>query len=213
MDYLALCQKLRQRVGASGTGPTSVASQTGEMGRLVAWVAEAWLEIQNRNPDWRFLLSQDASLVCTPGSDSVGLPADYKRQFQLRLMVDGSPQQMTYLDYTDFRLVYGGTVFGSQRPTVWTTHQNNIMFNALCDDAYPLVLDYYTKPVELVDGSDTPAIDEEFHMLIVYKAMEYYGFFENAPEVIQEGKFAFRKLLNDAHRQLLPVVEVAGPLA
>lgn len=55
MNFLQLCNRLRLECGVSGADLTSVASQTGEPGRLVAWVNSAWLDIQNTRTDWQWM--------------------------------------------------------------------------------------------------------------------------------------------------------------
>ena len=55
MNFLSLCQRLRQECGVDGTGPVSVTGQTGEQKRLVDWIVQAWVEIQEERPDWLFL--------------------------------------------------------------------------------------------------------------------------------------------------------------
>lgn len=212
MNYLELCKRMRQEAGISGTGPANITSATGEMGRIVDWVEQAWTEIQGLRPDWRFLLTQ-ASLTANIGSNEVGLPADYRKQVQLYLTDNSVKHKLTYLDYNDFLMVYGGTVFQSQKPTVWTVNGNSIKFNALSDAAYPLTLDYYTQPVVLSDAADVPAIDTHLHMIIVFRALQYYAAYENAPEVMGQAKTEYRRLLMLLEDTSLPIVEVGAPLA
>lgn len=52
--FLQLAQKLRQETTDSGTGPSTVTGQTGELARFVSWIADAWQEIQSEREDWLF---------------------------------------------------------------------------------------------------------------------------------------------------------------
>jgi len=58
MTFLQLCQRARQEAGITGAGPTSVLNQTGQLGKLVGWVDQAWPAIQLMRPDWLFMNSE-----------------------------------------------------------------------------------------------------------------------------------------------------------
>lgn len=44
--YLELCQAFREDIGIAGTGPATVVGQTGILGRIVRWIADADITIQ-----------------------------------------------------------------------------------------------------------------------------------------------------------------------
>ena len=50
-------------------------------------------------------------------------------------------------------------------------------------------------------------------MLIVYKAMLTYGYFEAAPEMIQQAKLGYRTLMRALQNDQLPELSLVGPLA
>ena len=55
MTFLELCQRMRQECGISGTGPSTVVSQTGNLKRIVDWVNTAWIDIQTTHQDWDWM--------------------------------------------------------------------------------------------------------------------------------------------------------------
>jgi hypothetical protein len=55
VNFLQLVQRLRTETKASGSSITSVVNQTGEYGRLVDWVNDAWLDIQSEHTDWEWM--------------------------------------------------------------------------------------------------------------------------------------------------------------
>ena len=55
MTFLELCQTVRQEVGVSGTGPSTVLSQEGQLKVIVDFVAASDFEIQVLWEDWDFL--------------------------------------------------------------------------------------------------------------------------------------------------------------
>jgi len=73
--------------------------------------------------------------------------------------------------------------------------------------------EYQRSPTGLVADSDTPDLPEHLHMIIVYKAMQYYGMFESASEVIARGEGMFRSLSSQLDREQLPSITLGQPLA
>ena len=55
MTFLQLVQRTRQECGIAGDGPTTVVGQTKSMKRLVDWVSQSYVEIQEECPDFDFL--------------------------------------------------------------------------------------------------------------------------------------------------------------
>jgi hypothetical protein len=55
LNFLQLAQKLRQEAGIAGTGPSTTAGQVGELGRVVDWINQAYIDIQEKHDDWNFL--------------------------------------------------------------------------------------------------------------------------------------------------------------
>ena len=61
MTFLELCQTVRSEVGISGTGPTTVIGQEGQLLSIVNFTAEADFLIQGLWLDWNFLWAQFAT--------------------------------------------------------------------------------------------------------------------------------------------------------
>ena len=81
------------------------------------------------------------------------------------------------------------------------------------DVAYTLYYDYQTEPVELEDNIDVPACPKKFHMVIVYEAMQKYGRYEIAPEILSEAKTDGDRLMFRLKLDQLPPITFGGPLA
>ncbi|RME56466.1 hypothetical protein D6779_10580, partial [Candidatus Parcubacteria bacterium] len=120
MNYLQLCQRLREKVGASGEGPLSVAGQRGEYARIVNWIDEAWIEVQRLHNTWAWM-HKEASGSLVPGlmaytAASFGI-SDFGRWDinDIRLYdVDVSDEKyLLHKDYDQFKAVYG---VGKQTP-------------------------------------------------------------------------------------------------
>ena len=55
MNFLDLVARTKQECGISGPAPTTLVGASRELLRLVNWVSQSWVEIQQSHPDWEFL--------------------------------------------------------------------------------------------------------------------------------------------------------------
>lgn len=208
MNFLQLCQRLRQECGGSGDGPTTTVNQAGESKQFIDWVNQAYLEIQEERRDWQWLWNE-AQLQVTQGINTYSLASAYVVKGSM--VLDGRLlDRITYEDYRE------QTRNGLQttRPTQWALRPDgSFVLNTLPDANGVLKYEYYRTPTLLSGNEDAPRLPERYHMMIVYKAMTYYGFYENAPEVLQQGTQFYQTMANVMSRDQLPEVTVSGALA
>lgn len=226
MNFLQLAQRLRQEAGASGSGPIAVTGQSGESQRLVDWINTAWLEIQGLHDQWGFM--RQSFQFSTPAGTDKTTPVQagisdfrYWHTNTLRCwrtsIGTADEQWMIEWDYQVFRDTYrfnqNRTFQG--RPMVFAVEPSSkaIMYGPLPDDEYTVVGEYQSVPAPFSIATDEPSIPSHMHMIIVYKALEYYGMFESAPEVVQRAQKQYAILLAQLEREQLPVVYLGNPLA
>lgn len=209
MTFLQLAQALRQECGVSGTGPTTCQNQTGEMRRLVDWVAQSYLELQERHEDWSWLLA-DFSFQTTAqkqtytpaeaGVTDLGVwdRASFRAYTTANNFAD--EQLIIPVEYAVFRnqYQYGNMRFTYARPMSFAIEPGtkNLLLGPTPDATGWTVLGkYYRAPMTLVNDTDVPSLPPRFHMLIVYAAMIKYGFFESAGEVLARGQSEYNRML------------------
>ncbi len=209
MNYLQLVNRARRECSASGPDLATLGGVISQQNqRCKDWVTTAWNDIQTSRRDWDFM-QRPFSFVTVPGQQSykaslapASIPdfANWRRDTlrAYRTSVGfGDEQVLPFVGWMHFRDLYQ---FGSnrtlqQRPTIFTVdYAKNLLLGATPDDAYTINGTYFASPDALVGDTDTPALDEEFHMYIVYKAMESYGYYEGAPEVLQRGQVEGHKM-------------------
>jgi hypothetical protein len=124
-------------------------------------------------------------------------------------------QWLVEWEYQVFRNTYRFNVQVNGRPVVFAIMPNDkkVMLGQIPDDIYQISGEYQILPVSLAANTDTPAAPTHLHMAIVYKAMEYYGLYEAAPEVLQRGATQFSRLRNQLEREQLPELYLGNPLA
>ena len=123
---------------------------------------------------------------------------------------------MSYLDYEWWRDGYqvGAMRTTQSQPMVVTiTPAKAIGLGPTPAAGYTVTGDYYRVPTELAADLDVPALPVRFHMLIIYRAMMFYGASEAAAEVYQEGKAEYEKLLRRLNLNQMPEMIGADALA
>jgi hypothetical protein len=229
MNFLQLVNQLRYECGVSGPALTTVAGQLAgsENARMVAWIQQAWNDIQTSKEDWLFLREPfqfntvTQQQIYTPAQAGITASTfgNWKRD-SFRCSSVGAnyadEQLLNYMDWTTFRnlYIYANMRNTYARPVVVTIDPHkNLGFGAIPDIPYVIVGEYYTQPLQLTLDADEPAIPSRFHMIIVYRAMMYYAGYEAAPEVMSRGEFEYKRLYSRLDIDQLPTTVSGPPLA
>lgn len=210
MTFLELCQRLRQEVGAAGNGPANVSGQSGEYARLIGWIRTAWEEIQLERDDWAFNWAE-GSVDVDAAFREFSPPSDFAswNNKTLRLTSDG----LRELPWPVFRERYREDS-GRTRPSIITiTPRGDFKLDTTPNDNEQITFEYWRTPQALEINEDEPRLPARYRMVIVYRAMQHYAFYENAQEVMTAGREAERRLMRDIMRTQLPTITLGGPLA
>lgn len=70
MTFLELCQRLRAECQDLGSGPETVADQTGRMLRYVEAIRESWIKLQLSRNDWEWLSTDPMTPLQTLAADN-----------------------------------------------------------------------------------------------------------------------------------------------
>jgi hypothetical protein len=226
MNFLELCQRLRRKTRSSGNGPTTVVgSQIEDYARLIAFINEAWVDLQTMRQDWLWMRS--STTFTTTASQAVytiaqiGLTdfGNWKiNSFRNYDTTAGTVSEITMetIPYDDWRNTYylGATRFTQTRPVQCAIAPDlSVALGPVPADGYTVSAEYCKVPYELAVDADIPQLPIQYHMIIVYRAMMYYGASEGAPEIYQEGEVEYRKMLNRLSMQQLTDSNLAGALA
>lgn len=215
MNFLELCQRVRQECGGQGLGPTAVTGQTGSNKRYVDWTATAWMTIQNMRSNWRFLWREFEFNTTAAFGDYNPDAADvawWSNFASAYLTADGVSDTLPlrFREYEEWRHLYerGYPSLVNDRPQEFTILPNNYLrLTPKPDDIYTIVGDRQLRPQIMVANDDVPAIDLRHHEIIVWRAMMHYGGFEDAPEVNRRGKLEFDTAMIAFKRDYLPMIE------
>ena len=233
MNYLALCQRLRQETNYANAGPTAVTGQNGDHARAASWIAQRYVELQNRH-DWRWLrkpftfntVSGTASYASGSVTDTeTANPITRFKSWEVKDRLNparyylasagqGTETYLTFISWANYRALYQ---LGN-RPSGAPAHisvgpDDKIYIGPTPNAVYTVTGEYNRSPQVLAANTDTPEMPEQYHMLIVYHAMEDYAFFEAADEVLSKATRAGRRMLRQLEGTQAPRMRMAGPLA
>ena len=202
---MQLCQALRLEATDSGTGPSTVVSQTGELGRFCTWIASAWTELQQEREDWKWMRK---SFTCPTVSgtsayaysatglvDTVSLTAvsrfgswsKKRRDWKAYLTSGGVSGEyfLNLLDWESFKYLYRkGTQTSAQPVHVSIDPTMKFCLGPAPDAVYTVSGDYIIGPQTLALDADEPEMPSRFHRLITYEALSKYGGNRAAPEAM-----------------------------
>jgi hypothetical protein len=211
-SYIQLVQDLFREVGAAGVAPTTIVGATGEAARLVNYIHDAELEIQNLWVDWKWLRktltfytgTQDrVGIYTTQGGAVSAYPADLAewdwKSFQLLPPNNTSFQNLETAEWQDVRNQIFDTTDFSQPWRVIVMPDNTFRFDLIPDQSYQCYAEYRAVPYDLKADADVSNIPARFgNRIIVEWARMKYGLFESAAEQTAAAKLHIYGTLDDA---------------
>lgn len=236
MTFLELCQRVRQECAVSGTGPTAVTGQTGEMKRIVDWTADAYSQICMASTHWRFLRSSftvntvnnqeeylptactDSNLSALIGSATVGKFAEWITDtFRIYLQSAGkaAEQNLWPRGYAWHRERYQFQTVSTGQPFEFSVrpHDKAILLGPKPNGVYVLYGDYYRSAPRLSANSDQHLLPERFEMAIVWRAVQSYAGYEGDGGLYQHATLEHGKYYGPLMIDQFPKVQLGDPLA
>jgi len=224
MTFLQLVQRLHSEAGRQGTAPTTVVGQTGFNLRFVNWVNAAYEEIQALHKTWKFR-QMDLDVDITDAARNytaadLGLTdfGEWKTNYgDVRLyLVVADEKELEYEPWDDYKQVYmiGAARVLPGRPFVYSIKPDNtIDFYPYPDDDYTVTGEYIKSIQSLTLDTSTIIFPNNYHLLLVWKALMSYAAFENAPEIYAKAQDNYDKLIAKMEITELPQIYWGGTLA
>ena len=234
MNFLQLSQKLRQEAEIPGTGPSAVTGQVGQLKRLVDWTADAWLDIQNRHQNWRWMRKGfTVNTVLDDDSYAYGDVTDVDTaapiaRFSRWLVNDPNDPALCYLQsggvggqyrliwtpWNYFKQIYKiGTQTNGSPAHITVDHANNLVIGPKPNGVYVVTGDFQRGAQILAVDGDIPDMPTDYHNLVVYWAMLKYGANSVASEIFARASSEGTRMMRSLELNQLPEIEMPGPLA
>lgn len=210
-QFLALVQRVRRETGTAGTGPSSVASQTGQLAQLVSWTAQAYLDVCNKWDDYNFLWAEDSLELeagtrdYTPAADLRAINEDAIYAFGGNLSTDGQK-----LDYIEYDLVRRAKVGASETGTpsyVTRLPSGELRLIPTPNDSYTIEYEYWREPVPLTIDTSTPEFSSLYEDCIIWRACWYWASFNEAQLEAAAFNFNYEQAMLRLEARSLPASE------
>lgn len=227
MNCLQLINRARNECGVTGADLTTITGLTGESARFLNWINAAWVDVQTVHEDWQFMRTPFTFNTIAHQwqytTTDIGISATFAnwKRDSFRASTVGSnygdEQLLNFMDWNTYRNLYQYANMRNTyaRPVVVTIvpPDKDLGFGSIPDQAYVIAGEYYIKPVEFTTATQEPNLPARFHLMIVYRAMMFYGGYESAPEVYTRGEQEFKRLMNRLEIDQLPDLVSGPPLA
>jgi hypothetical protein len=236
MNYLQLSQRLAQEVGVSGA-LTATVGQVGSLLRIVTWINQAWYELQTKHDDWSWMKSSyllgggvsfatvagQASYPLGTGVGTVGVTAanfgKWVEDSFRNYATAASYTNEIFMDPITFESWRNSYMYGAMRnvktrPVAAAIGPDkSVCVGPPSDGSWTVTGDYFIAPSQMAADIDVPTgLPLQYHMAIVYLAMQMYAGYESASEVFQRGEAGYNKALAELERQYAPRIGFAGSL-
>ena len=231
-SYLQLCQAVARDSGTVSdlTSPSTVASQTGRLLRIVNWTTEAYEHIQLERDDWRWLRKEfEGSTLATVRRYALNTSSDRFKHwvfegergnetFSVYLPADGQSTEayLQYEPWDDFRRIYlfGANADDTGKPRIITVDPaSQLVFYPIPDAVYTIRGEYYRSPQILAANDDIPEMPLAHHEAIKWRALILLATFDEAFDQIPAWAAFLKKHRESLIRKDTPRITLAGPLA
>ena len=217
MDFLALFARAIEEAGIAGAAPTTVLNQTSRRKKMVGWIEKGWEDVQLMRPNWNFMWEEFTFNTTAATRDylasSVGI-SDMKLWDTGSFLIyetalDTNDQnELKFETYAVWRGEHrrGMEARPDDRPQLFTVLPNNkVRFEPRPDKIYTIDGEYKRSTQVLTENTDVPTnLPEDFHMIIVWRALHYYGLRYDSPYILEEAETKFGDLLYRLENEQLP---------
>lgn len=204
--FLELVQDLHRESGAAGAAPTTVVSQRGEYLRLVNWIKDADMYIQDLWENWKFMRTTYAedTLVANKSLPTVQDVAWYDES-TFKLIENGYTAEnlIEVVEYDSIKSEIRD-VTSSIPHRVIIMPDNTLQVDPYPDAAHTIKCDYYRNAVEMTGNTDISVIPARFHRAILGYALTLYAGYENAKEIMSQGNKIYDQQIKRLENSQLP---------
>lgn len=220
MTYLELVKKLADETGTFEadeiTGVT--APVISHERKLVDWVKQAWIEIQNESRDWLFMRDtvtlnvldgvQEYDLTAIPRYEHL-IP--YTAGICTRYIVLDDKYRVRFIRYERWRgwRDMDRLIDRERRPRFYTvTPDDTLVLDSIPTESGELRFDIHLLPQELAVNADIPELPGRFHRMIVYHAIINYSGEDEAAFQMQRAIRQYDGMLAQLRRDQIPELKV-----
>lgn len=217
--FLQLVNKVERESGTVGQSQrlSSVANPVGRQEKIVQWTAQAWEMIQRERTDWTFRRREFTTTLTigqkrydSPDADFSGWERDEMWSLYDNDIGQEDETELRVISYDEWRRKYDFGTHDANRPIeVAFDGQRRLCIGPKPDKAYILRGSCKRAIQTLTLDADTPIIDEEFHDIIVWRALLLLAEHDEAPFPISTAAMQYRRFNGAMLRAYTEMVELA----
>lgn len=213
MNFKQLVSKVNLHAGLQGTVVSVEATDYQEY--LAEAVRSAWIDLQNQRPDWKFLreivtFSTSAGVsdytnsnIMASAGNSFGVAKWDRNSF----FKDG--EEMKELDWETYRKdpdKYNNTE--DSKVFVVSEFRPQGLIIPSAGQSYSIQAEYYRTPQSLTSNTDSPLLPEEFHYIIVWRALEDVAAYLGNRSIYERHEYKHDVLENKLMRSQVPARKI-----
>lgn len=216
--FLQLVNDIERESGTiqKGARLATVANPPARQEKIVEWVREAWILIQNSRSDWKWLTAEFEGLLAVStaryASDALEIgnfsrwmqpSADNRLTIYDPLIGKSEEAPIHWITWAEYRARWDRGTHDANRPVeVAMAPDGRLCFGPTPDKAYVVRGEYYRTAQVLTDDADLPLCPADHHNVIVWRALMLLGDHdEGVPVVAQaQAKYqaAYRALVDNS---------------
>lgn len=204
--FLELVVDLHRESGAAGAAPSTVVGQRGEYNRLVNWVKDADMYIQDLYENWKFMRMayNEDTLLANNVLPAVQDVAWYDES-TFKLIESGETDEnlIEVVEYDAIKSEIRDTL-SSVPYRVIIMPDNSLEVDPIPNGAHTIKCDYYKNAVEMTANDSISVIPARFHKAILGYALMLYAGYENAKESMDQGERIFGTQISRLENSQLP---------
>lgn len=229
--FLELVQILARESGTLAGGSTlpTVTSAAGRVQKLVGWVRDAWVNIQNERSDWPWMEREFVSALAIGQRRYIAADFDLTRFAQWKRdepaystmslwdpdIGQADEGEIRQVSYDLWRQQYGRGVSDPNRPILWAPSlTQELCVGPFPDKAYVIAGSYRLLPQVLAADTDVPELPVQYHKAIIWEALKLLGISDQAAQQATDGMGQYMQIRAQLNRDYLPEITIGGgPLA
>ena len=115
--------------------------------------------------------------------------------------------RIKFVGWNQWKNFQEGVINNQSKPVIFTQPGDGLFdFFPSPNKEYSLYFNYSRKAQPLVVADDVPVLDEDFHALIYWKAVEAYGRYDEKPSIVRQAQAEGRAYTTLMERKFLPLV-------
>ncbi|MEO0504440.1 MAG: hypothetical protein AAFZ14_14020 [Pseudomonadota bacterium] len=233
--FLQLCQDVSRESGTiPGVAPSTTVGNTDRLAKIVSWTSQAYTRIQTARNDWRWLNREGelTLLANTRRTTKASLAEDGVPASRFATWLydpeQGEGSWSAYetsqgvanerpLRFEHWHFFYRYRLRGPEdtNPPVRFSidNQDRVVVDPVPTTEWTMRCRFKAGPQTLAADDDVPEMPEQFHQMIVWRALMFLANFDEATTQLPEWKGNYEALYGKIVQQQTPPVYLGEPMA